>query len=584
MGSDALSIMNKMSSSLARGLCEAPLRSLLVVCFASVGYGSNPASYPGSVDNGNGTFTYVFRPSGGANDGSDQGGSASGKDTFILNNETAATGTTNYGAADYTHHFNSNCNAWWGWSFFQWDVAALPPAADVSKVTLVLYQRIIRGYAGWGYQSPVTEMVLQAPVSAWNEMTLTYNTRPALNPLVLARVLLATNVLIPNVVPPSAECWFDGLVRIDITDLYKQWSGGTRPNYGVAYLRPQAWCENANSNLVYTSDHVEVAKRPALEIVYQGAVTDKTPPVIAAPAAITAEASSSLGAAVGFTASAFDNKDGPVSVVAVPPSGSTFRLGKSTVTLTATDAAGNTASQNIDINVVDTTPPALTLPQNQTLDATSASGAVATFTATASDAVGVSTLTVVPASGSTFPIGTTTVNVTASDAAGHTSTGAFTVTVRNVPAPVITSLSANPAMLYPPNHKMVNVALSAVVTGAATPTTKIVSVTSNEAVKTKDDDDLAPDWIVTGNLALQLRAERLGTGSGRVYTITVESRVGTGPASTKTVTVTVPKSQGEKDDDRKSGDNDDKKGSENGGANSEGGGDRKGSDDKGKDR
>ena len=50
----------------------------------------------------------------------------------------------------------------------------------------------------------------------------------------------------------------------------------------------------------------------------------------------------------------------------------------------------------------------------------------------------------------------------------------------------------------------------------------------------------APDWEITGALTLNLRAERAGGGSGRVYTITVESRDRADNSSTRTVEVRVP--------------------------------------------
>ncbi len=59
-----------------------------------------------------------------------------------------------------------------------------------------------------------------------------------------------------------------------------------------------------------------------------------------------------------------------------------------------------------------------------------------------------------------------------------------------------------------------------------------------------NDRKTALDWEITGKLTLNLRAERLGNGKGRIYTITVESRDAYGNASTRTVTVSVPKSQG----------------------------------------
>jgi len=79
----------------------------------------------------------------------------------------------------------------------------------------------------------------------------------------------------------------------------------------------------------------------------------------------------------------------------------------------------------------DTTDPVVTPPDGVTVDATSAAGATVTYpAATATDNVGVATgPTCLPASGSLFPLGETTVTCTAGDAAGNTGTATFTVTV-----------------------------------------------------------------------------------------------------------------------------------------------------------
>ena len=178
-----------------------------------------------------------------------------------------------------------------------------------------------------------------------------------------------------------------------------------------------------------------------------------------------------------------------------------------------------------------------------TVEATSAAGASVTFQATATDVVSGN----LPVSysinpGSTFPLGTTTVTASATDAAGNTATGTFTVTVVDTTGPVIESLTASPNVLWPPNHKMVLVRLTAQVADLVdtAPATRIISVASNEPVNGSGDGNTAPDWEITGALTLNLRAERAGGGSGRVYTITVESRDGAGNASTRTVEVRVP--------------------------------------------
>ena len=78
----------------------------------------------------------------------------------------------------------------------------------------------------------------------------------------------------------------------------------------------------------------------------------------------------------------------------------------------------------------DTTAPVLTLPDNKTVPASSASGAVVDFTASANDAVdGPVPVTCSPDSGSEFPIGTTTVNCSAEDSHGNQASGSFTITV-----------------------------------------------------------------------------------------------------------------------------------------------------------
>lgn len=274
-------------------------------------------------------------------------------------------------------------------------------------------------------------------------------------------------------------------------------------------------------------------------------VVDTTPPSIIAPADIVAEATSAAGATVSYSASASDIVDGIVPVGGLPPSGSTFSLGTSVVSLSASDSRGNTSSTSLTVTVRDTTAPAITVPANQVLEATGAAGAVATFAATATDAVGVTSLTYSHASGSTFPLGITTVTVTASDAAGNTSSGSFTVTVQDTTAPAITSLSTNTPTLWPPNHKMIAVTVSATATDlVGVASLRIINATSNEPDNGLGDGDTANDIQVTGDLTVNLRAERSGKGNGRVYTITVEARDAAGNATTRTVAVTVPKSQG----------------------------------------
>jgi hypothetical protein len=167
-------------------------------------------------------------------------------------------------------------------------------------------------------------------------------------------------------------------------------------------------------------------------------IQDTTPPALTLPGNITAEATGPSGAIVSYSASANDIVDGPVALTCIPPSGSTFPLGTTTVNCSATDSHGNSVTGNFNVTVQDTTPPVLALPGNITVQATGPAGAVVNFAATASDIVdGPVPVTCTPSSGSTFPIGATTVNCSATDAHGNSASGSFIVVVLDTIGPTL---------------------------------------------------------------------------------------------------------------------------------------------------
>ena len=170
-------------------------------------------------------------------------------------------------------------------------------------------------------------------------------------------------------------------------------------------------------------------------------VQDTTKPVIAAHGDVTAEATGPDGANVSYTSpGTTDAVDGPGTATCLPASDTKFALGANTVTCNATDAAGNQATATtFKVTVADTTKPELTLPENITEEATGPSGAAVSFNATATDAVDPNVnVTCDPASGSTFALGTTTVDCKATDAANNTATGSFTVKVQDTTPPKLT--------------------------------------------------------------------------------------------------------------------------------------------------
>jgi hypothetical protein len=109
--------------------------------------------------------------------------------------------------------------------------------------------------------------------------------------------------------------------------------------------------------------------------------------------------------------------------------------GTHTITLTVTDTGGGSDTDDVVVTVQDTQAPSISCPAdvvvNLPLNSTATSMVVNYPAVTATDSCS-STVTVnsTPASGSVFPVGTTTVNATADDGAGHTSTCSFTVTVQ----------------------------------------------------------------------------------------------------------------------------------------------------------
>ena len=179
-------------------------------------------------------------------------------------------------------------------------------------------------------------------------------------------------------------------------------------------------------------------------------VADQSAPVLSAPAAITVSATDADGTAATNSAiaaflvgaSATDNVDTEVTIT--NDGLSVFPLGETTVTFSATDAAGNTGTASATVTVKDQTAPELAAPANAAVAATDADGTAATdaalvtwmASAVATDNVD-SSVTITNDAPITFPLGATVVTFTVTDAAGNTSTATATATITDTTAPVI---------------------------------------------------------------------------------------------------------------------------------------------------
>ncbi|UOX35636.1 HYR domain-containing protein [Flavobacterium sediminilitoris] len=166
-------------------------------------------------------------------------------------------------------------------------------------------------------------------------------------------------------------------------------------------------------------------------------VVDNENPVITCPAAITinTDAGECTSTASIGTATATDNCGVPTVSNDAP---SSFPIGDTTVTWTATDATGNTATCTQLVTVVDNENPVITCPVAITIntDAGECTSTASIGTATATDNCGVPTVS--NDAPSSFPIGDTTVTWTATDVTGNTATCTQLVTVVDNENPVIT--------------------------------------------------------------------------------------------------------------------------------------------------
>ena len=240
-----------------------------------------------------------------------------------------------------------------------------------------------------------------------------------------------------------------------------------------------------------------------------------------------------------------------------------FAEGSHNVTLTVTDPGGAAAQDTVVIRIADTSPPLINAPAAVTVSTGSGSTSCNVFvsdamlgSATATDACSGAAVTLnrtgVP-SNNLFPPGTTTITYTASDRNGNSATARQQVTVVDNSAPSIVGAIVDYPILWPPNHRMVDVEVAYDIIdncGGSSGVTSSLSVTSNEPVSGTSDGDVGPDWEIVDPHHVRLRAERAGSGTGRVYTITITCVDSNGNSTSQSLTVYVPKGQSSSSDRR----------------------------------
>jgi hypothetical protein len=285
-------------------------------------------------------------------------------------------------------------------------------------------------------------------------------------------------------------------------------------------------------------------------------VRDTTPPALQLPSPITREATSAAGAVVAFPVVVSDLVDGSMAPQCVPASSSTFPLGTTTVTCTATDRAGNTARGSFPVTVRDTTPPRITLPPApMSIEATGPDGASVAYAVSASDTVdGAVAVSCDPSSGSTLAVGSHTVACTATDSAGNVARASFRVDVVDTTPPVLhvpadltvdaTSPAGAPVSFVVSAVDLVDGAVAADCTPASGSTFAIGTTTVRCTAADSRGNGTAATFVVNVAGAMQQLAEldtylsTIGPGASLVAKVhDAEDELGAGDVSTACGTV-----------------------------------------------
>jgi len=224
-----------------------------------------------------------------------------------------------------------------------------------------------------------------------------------------------------------------------------------------------------------------------------------------------------------------------------------------TLTVKYDPTLNKTESDTVTITALQNQPPIANAGPDQTVEQTGPQGAMVTLNGTGSYDPENDTLTynwtwtdgsaqgVTPTS--LFPAGKTTVTLTVSDGQ-YTATDTVNITVQDTTPPQINA-TVTPEVLWPPNHKYAEIKANVTAYDIGDPSLEItlVSVTSNEPDNGIGDGNTIYDFVIVNDFTFNLREERAGTGSGRIYTITYKATDASGNSALASATVTVKHNQ-----------------------------------------
>ena len=216
--------------------------------------------------------------------------------------------------------------------------------------------------------------------------------------------------------------------------------------------------------------------------------------------------------------------------------------GEYVITLVVNDGIEDSEPNEVVITVVDTTSPVITCPANATLQCPADTSVEENGSATAGDTC--SSVAIAhsdewqPGCGNT---GTLVRTWTATDEHGNSSSCVQVITVLDTTPPEF-DFSVSPTMLWPPNHKMVLITPSWIVSDEcdAEQEVSLVGVVANEDGDTIGDGHTSNDIQIGEDGSIFVRSERSGTSTGRIYTITYQAVDDCGNVTVRSANVGIP--------------------------------------------
>ncbi len=352
---------------------------------------------------------------------------------------------------------------------------------------------------------------------------------------------ISSTVSAPDVIPPTITCPANAIVP----------AGATCTTILANYTATAVASDNCTANPTKTQSPVagtvlglgaQVLTLTATDASNNSAtcsmtvtVTDQTAPSLTCPANATLAAGLNCTASLASytsVATSSDNCSQNLTLTQNPTAGTILNLGATTVTLTASDAAANTATCAFAVTLTDQTAPSITCPANTAVTADLAGNyTLVSFTgaATAMDNCTANPAkTQSPTAGAVLTVGMHILTLTATDGVGLTSTCSFTLTVQPGCAAPTISCPANAVVSAGANCS----ATLASYTAAAT-------VMGGCGVSTVSQSPVAGTSLSLGAQVITLTAtDDLGNTGTCSFTVTVADQ--TAPSITCPANTTVP--------------------------------------------